>query len=337
MNTLKYTLPTPDLGDHNILRAVCGLRPCRRGGLRLESEQIVNKQIIHNYGHGGCGITISFGTAEIAADLVQSHADTSEPIAVLGAGVVGLTTALEILKRGYRVDLYAQHHAHESTSILAGALWLPVGIEFGTTQFETQQKIRILTRSRQSFKDLDRTRFGIEELPVYEPKISSTEPGLYGELFEHGLIDPAKEIDSFPFQCDAQPGRIFHTDFIHTHIFLAELEAEIRQLGGMIHEQTFDTVDDILVLNQSVLVNCLALGSQVIFGDQQIYPARGVLVHMKPQELGYCVHDGYKYMFPRKNALILGGCFQGDQWNDQPDQAMINEILTHHREFFGQL
>ncbi|MDF1808856.1 MAG: FAD-dependent oxidoreductase [Phycisphaerales bacterium] len=336
MKTLKYKMPSPDLGDHNIIETVCGLRPCRHGGLRIEVEQTHSKTIIHNYGHGGCGVTISFGTAEIAADLVEKTTSTQQTIAVLGTGVVGLTTALELLQRGYQVKLYSHLETSKSTSILAGALWLPVGIEFGTSDLAIQQKIKILKRSLHGFKTIDRKRFGIEELPIYEPENSSTEEGLFGELFEHDLIQPPVDINSFPFQCDAEPGRVFQTDYIHTHIFLQELESEARQLGGEFHTQEFLNIDDVLKLEQEVLVNCLALGSQQIFNDQNLYSARGVLVHMKPQNLGYCVHDGYKYMFPRKDALILGGCFQIDQWDERPDEMMINEILHHHRNFFGQ-
>ncbi len=116
------TLPTPDLGDDQILGAVCGLRPCRHGGLRLEIEQLGSKTIVHNYGHGGAGITLAFGTAEIAADLVAQVAEPDATIAVLGTGVVGLTTARELLHRGFRVHLYSEKKPHETTSQIAGAL-----------------------------------------------------------------------------------------------------------------------------------------------------------------------------------------------------------------------
>ncbi|MFI4898726.1 MAG: hypothetical protein ACIARR_12995, partial [Phycisphaerales bacterium JB059] len=66
-----------------------------------------------------------------------------------------------------------------------------------------------------------------------------------------------------------------------------------------------------------------------------MYPARGVLVHMKPQPLGYIVHDGYKYMFPREDALVLGGCFDADVDNPTPPEHTVRAILEHHRRFFA--
>jgi len=332
MNTSIHLLPTPDLGDDQMLGAVCGLRPCRHGGIRLEIESFGPKSIIHNYGHGGCGVTLSFGTAEIAADLVDQVAEPKAPIAVLGGGVIGLSTARELLGRGYRVKIYAQKFARETTSNLAGALWLHTGVEFGDSPSDHALKTRILTHSRSTFERIDRQRFGVEKLPIFEPLNTQTED----HFFADGVIAPPTPIESFPFNCAAQPGRMFTTDLIHTHRFLDALVEEVKAHGAGFIQQTIESKEDLLHFEEPVLVNCMAMGSDIIFDDDQVYSARGVLVHMKPQKLGYCIHDGYKYMFPREDALVLGGCFQDGRWDEEPDEAMVNEILDHHRRFFGQ-
>ncbi len=324
--------PIPNLGDDQVLRAVCGLRPCRRGGLRIETETIGSKRVVHNYGHGGCGVTISFGTAEIARELVGREASPGDSVAVLGAGVVGLVTARELAGRGYRVTLYAQRAARETTSVLAGALWLPVGIEFGSTPDELRRKQRILSRARTAFGELDADRYGIEEIEVYEPAGSSTEEG----LFEAGLIEEPVLIDAFPFASPTPAGRMFTTAYIHTPRFLDAMVEDLGRMGIEIVARRFASAGELQSLEEPVLVNCLALGSRELFNDGRMYAARGVLVHLTPQDLGYCVHDGYKYMFPRRDALVLGGCFQPERWDDAPDEAMVEEILNHHRRFFGQ-
>ncbi|MFT4626295.1 MAG: D-amino-acid oxidase [Myxococcota bacterium] len=48
-----------------------GVRPYRRSGVRLEREGIGGRQVVHNYGHGGAGLTLAFGCAEEAAGLVD--------------------------------------------------------------------------------------------------------------------------------------------------------------------------------------------------------------------------------------------------------------------------
>ena len=331
MSVSLTTKPAPLLGDDQVARAVCGLRPCRHGGLRLETETINHKRVVHQYGHGGCGVTIAFGTAGIATELVRDEADTNEPIAVLGAGVVGLVTASLLAQSGYQVTIYSDKVGTNTTSVLAGAIWLPVGIEFGDSPEELQRKDRILRDSLQALRSLDAERYGIELLDVYEPIDSHTEDGLFGT----GLIDPPKPIDAFPFPSNATPGRMFSTLYIHTPRFLRTLLEDIESLGVSIVHRHFDDQSQLDHLEERVLVNCLAMGSKTLFNDPNVYAARGVLVHLKPQALGYCVHDGYKYMFPREDALILGGCFQPDREDDTPDDEMVREILAHHRQFFG--
>ncbi len=331
MPAATINMPTPCLRDDQILRAVCGLRPCRHGGLRIEPETVADKRIVHHYGHGGCGVTIAFGTASLACEIVDAEVNRGTPIGVLGAGVVGLVTARMLAKRGYRVRIYADRIGHETTSVLAGALWLPVGVEFGTGLPAEQRKSLILHRSLEELRALDPQRYAIEELPIYEPLDTHTEEG----LFAPGLIEEPEQITAFPFASNAKPGRCFRTLFIHTPRFLTALLEDLQSLDVEIVQRCLGGPDDLESIPETLLVNCTAMGSARLFEDTSIYPARGVLVHLKPQPLGYCVHDGYKYMFPRSDALVLGGCFQAGRDDDTPDDQMVREILDHHRRFFG--
>lgn len=317
------------------MRVVCGLRPCRRGGLRIERERLdsIGKTVVHNYGHGGCGVTLGFGTAIEAAGLVEQESEPGEAIAVLGSGVVGLTSALELLQRGHAVTVYADRMSADTTTLLAGALWLPTGIEFGDSPERVAWFHGVLGASHQRFQEIDRDRFGVERLPVYEPAYAPMEE----RYFNNGTVDAPVVIERLPLAGPPRSGKVFSTDFIHTGVFLAALVAEIKRLGGRFVQRRFGSVEDLGQLDERVMVNAMALGSKTVFGDRSMYAARGILVHLKPQALGYCVHDGYKYMFPREDCLILGGCFLADDWNDQPDEAIAAEIIAHHRRFFGQI
>lgn len=348
------TQTIPALADSDILRCVAGLRPCRTGGLRLERDTLATPrarlELIHNYGHGGCGVTLGPGTAEVAADLVEQATGNARdehpaPVLILGAGVVGLTTAIELLRRGHPVSVAAERSDIATTSNIAGALWLPTGIDFPPPGPERDRFNRILARAFDLFTQMDPARWGIERLPVFEPEGSPFHP----EYFEHGAFDEPTPVDAMPVPGPhhGRPGKRFDPLFIHTPRFLSELRRTCTELmaqrGGRFIRtalRSADTLTDLAAReNAPVIVNCLGLGSRTLFSDDNMYPARGLLVHATPCPLGMIVHDGYKYCFPREDALVLGGCFEPGETDLDTDspalRARFDDILSHHRRFFG--
>src|SRR3954467_9843438 len=105
------TLPTPDFAFDPDAPGACvaGVRPYRSGSYRLEAETASGKFIVHNYGHGGAGVTLSWGCAARVRDIVKSHLVGSHDtnVAVLGAGVMGMTAATLLLDLGLSVTIYS--------------------------------------------------------------------------------------------------------------------------------------------------------------------------------------------------------------------------------------
>ena len=64
-----------------LIREVVGLRPYRAEGFVVDAERLGEKLLIHNYGHGGAGITLSWGTASLAVALAREFvgARTARP------------------------------------------------------------------------------------------------------------------------------------------------------------------------------------------------------------------------------------------------------------------
>jgi hypothetical protein len=81
-------LSKPDLSKKNIIGFNTGLRPFRKGGIRIECEQIQKKKIIHNYGHGGGGVSLFFGSCKQALECFfqNSNSKNIENITVIGSG-----------------------------------------------------------------------------------------------------------------------------------------------------------------------------------------------------------------------------------------------------------
>src|SRR5690348_12826420 len=112
-----------DADPSRLIRAVAGLRPYRRQGFVVRREQLGEKALVHNYGHGGSGITLSWGSSKLATELgLQGH---SGPVAVLGSGVMGLSTARLAQEAGFPVTIYTAALPPDTTSNIAGGQFHP--------------------------------------------------------------------------------------------------------------------------------------------------------------------------------------------------------------------
>src|SRR5215203_6054944 len=93
---------TPD----QLIDVKCCIRPLRAAGPNLGTEMIGDTLVVHNYGHGGSGWSLSWGSADIAVGKALSV--LPREIAVIGCGIVGLTTAVLALQAGLKVTIYAR-------------------------------------------------------------------------------------------------------------------------------------------------------------------------------------------------------------------------------------
>ena len=59
----------PALAEAQVIRHRVGLRPARPA-VRLEAEESEGRRLVHCYGHGGAGVTLSWGCADEVALLV---------------------------------------------------------------------------------------------------------------------------------------------------------------------------------------------------------------------------------------------------------------------------
>src|SRR6266536_2194661 len=88
-----------------IIRTTVGLRPHRDAGFMLKADKLDDKLLVHNYGHGGAGMSLAWGTGLMAAEFATEH--QARQAAVIGCGSVGLTCARQLQRRGFEVTIYA--------------------------------------------------------------------------------------------------------------------------------------------------------------------------------------------------------------------------------------
>ena len=101
---------------------VC-LRPFRTKGPNLDVEQIADAMVVHNYGHGGSGWSLSWGSADMAVQKAMSS--SPRQIAVVGSGIIGLTSAITAQRAGAQVTIYTRELLPRTRSVRANGSWTP--------------------------------------------------------------------------------------------------------------------------------------------------------------------------------------------------------------------
>lgn len=324
-----------------IVRSVVGLRPFRETGFRLERVKVGRLDVVHNYGHGGGGVSLSWGCAEMAAEFAR---DTNRnEIAVLGSGVIGLTTALVLQRAGAQVTIYAEKFPPDTTSNIAAASWYPTTVyrrdKIGETFYGALDHAS--QRAFRRFQHLaNNPRYGVfwirhHNLRNAAPAVQEHFPG--GDAMFVGLRRNQEGHGPFGFaHWDA-----YYTLMIDPDIFLPALIDDFTGAGGKMVQQGFETVKDVERLKQRTIVNCTGLGARALFDDPVLIPVRGQLSMLLPQpeiDYGYAtsVNGGNIYMFPRKSAIVLGGTATFDDWNLDVDEADITRMLEGHAYLAGR-
>jgi glycine/D-amino acid oxidase-like deaminating enzyme len=324
-------LPRVDVSMDRVIRTVAGLRSYRESGFVVRREALGDKQVVHNYGHGGAGITLSWGTSRLAADL--GLAGHSGPVAILGAGVMGLSTARLVQEAGFEAKIYTKALPPETTSNIAGGQWHPFGHyrERAVTQAWRQQYMAAAAYSWRRFQIMVGDDYGIRWLPTY------VEAGrAEAQLFEgfppaSRLLDPAQH--PFPLASVAR----FDTMYVEVGRYLRQLVRDFEMAGGRIVIRDFNAPADIQALPEALVFNCTGLGSRALFQDTALIPVRGQLAILLPQpEVRYAFSGAAGYMFPRADGILLGGTFEPNVWDASPQQADIERIVASHRQLFSQ-
>jgi D-amino-acid oxidase len=324
------------VSPERVIRHVVGLRPFRRAGFNVSIDRLDDKPIIHNYGHGGGGVSLSWGTAHLA--LQHALATPFRDVAVVGCGAVGLATARLLQDHGFTVTIYARDLPPDTTSNTAGASWAPVTVvdEDRRTPAFDQQFVRASRFAFRYFQNLVSTRYGVSWRETY--LLRETE--MNGAPPVNALL-----ADIRPPIIALAPGDhpfgslgVFRTLQMHIEpsIYLPALLLDYRAAGGRVVVREFVDAQSVRELPHPLIVNCTGLGAAALFGDAEMLPIKGQLTVLAPQsEVDYMtVGPGDLYMMPRHDGIILGGTHERGEWSLEPNPAEISRIVQGHRRLF---
>jgi glycine/D-amino acid oxidase-like deaminating enzyme len=330
---------------NRVIREVVGLRPYRSSGFVVDAQRFGNKLLVHNYGHGGGGVTLSWGTASLAVDMARDFLIAyKQPrpahFAVLGCGVSGLSTA-RLLQRRFQngpgtVTIYAKDLPPDTTSNIAGAWWSPTSVFETTTPKFNEQFRQACHISHRAFQLLVGPEYGVRWIDTFE--LLRQEAALGRELPGGNDLYPQLEIHRDPENYFGFPFvKQYSSMLIEPSIYLSALLRDFYNAGGRVVVKEFRNRQEIARLREPVIFNCTGLGARTLFNDEELSPVRGQLEILLPQpEVDYC-YLSTGYMFPRRDGIILGGTWDHDDWSLAPNPEQAAGILEAHMEVMKSL
>ena len=347
-----------------VIRTTIGLRPHRDSGFVLRADKLDAKTLIHNYGHGGAGMSIAWGTGAMAADLALAHAERR--VAVIGCGSPGLTAARQLQRRGFEVTIYAMSIPPDTTSNMSLAGYTPVsGLispELRTPAWDAQfrQAAEISYRQLQL---LVGAGYGVYWQDAYSATDNPDAPqgggggGDTGDLLPDHLRSSQDRVvlgpgeHPFPSKYAIRRSNLR----IEPSIYLEALVRDFLRAGGRIVIRKFDTPRDLMSLNEPVIVNCTGLGSKALFNDEELVPVKGQLTVLVPQpEVTYSASGrppgagaplpgtpggggNNASMNARSDGLVVGNMQERGNWSLDVNEEVRQRVVTAAIQFFSAM
>ncbi len=319
---------------------VC-LRPFRAAGPRLEAETIGDALVIHNYGHGGSGWSLSWGSGTLAVRMAMGNSPQSgspKTVAVIGCGAIGLTSALLAQEAGAKVTIYAKDLLPDARSARATGSWTPDSRIALTKTAGPAFADRWEEMARISFKRY-RRYLGLPGTPVeWSDRYNlfdgppDSEPEAEDPLGFAHYGDRIRDLNghsetlptgSTPFPTPyvrRNSSMQFNVaDYAHT------LMADFLAGGGRIERREFHSPAEFADLPEKVVINCPGYGARALCKDESITPVRGQITWLIPQpEVNYGVYYNGVSVLSRRDGIVVQAVWGGDMFGYGDDHEVID-------------
>ncbi|ESQ74348.1 FAD-dependent oxidoreductase [Asticcacaulis sp. AC402] len=341
----------------DVFRTTVCLRPFRAAGPRIETEVVGRKIVVHNYGHGGSGWSLSWGSAEAAVKLAMQS--SPEKIAVIGAGALGLTAAITAQRAGADVTIYARERFPFVRSARATGSWTPDSRIAKTAAVDAGFADRWERMARTSLV-LHRGFVGLGGNPVewmdqyvlrkppapelapssLPPAVEPEDPGFV--YLEDRLRDVVPRFHAYTGVHPFNAGEIRRGTIMTFNVasYCHQLESDFLAAGGRFEAMEFHTPSDLSRLKEKVVVNCTGYGARALFRDESITPVRGQIVWLVPQaDVHYGLYISGLLVLARRDGIVVqatGGEMSG--WNDDnetPDSIAAQAALDRLKSIYA--
>jgi D-amino-acid oxidase len=348
--------------EDRIFRITVCLRPFRAAGPRLEVEKVGDKTVVHNYGHGGSGWSLSWGSSTLAMRRAMEEVAASggsKEVAVIGAGALGLTSASLLQRAGAKVTIYAKEQAPYVRSSRATGSWTPDSRVASESKAAPGFADRWEEMARTSFA-MYQSYLGMPGNPIeYADHYSLSDNGpeqIRGQAEVPVPMDFARYRDRIrditPRSISLPPGsHPFPTKYAWRNTALTfnvadysrQLTTDFLIAGGKIETTEFHSPSDLSALPQKVVINCTGYGARALWKDESITPVRGQIAWLIPQaEVNYGLQFGNLNVLGRRDGIVVQSSEQGEAsgWNDDnetPDRGEADRAVQTLAAMYGRM
>ena len=226
----------------------------------------------------------------------------SRTVAIVGAGVSGLTCGVLFAELGYRTVIFAEEIGQQTTSGAAAALWFPYHVE------PAHRVIPLALRTFDVLADLAR---------VPETGVAMIELRQFSRSGEIRIPDWALPLKASVISSEVEGSRGFSSGYaitvplMDTTIYLDYLATRFRKAGGEIYGNVrFDKLEEIDP-KFDLVINCAGIGARELMQDLDLEPHRGqVAIVPRIESLScavVCDDPPLMYAIPRTRDCVFGG------------------------------
>ncbi|MER0484002.1 FAD-dependent oxidoreductase [Streptomyces sp. Edi2] len=269
-------------------------------------------------------------------------------VAVIGGGVIGLTSAIALAEDGHRVRVLSRDAAGGTTSAVAGGLCWPYRIR----PYE-----RAVQWSVRSFHVLAALAERPEETGArmvtgtMTDATDSTDGGREAHSGDRPDDDLSAWYDAVPGLRRASvtelpeghaAGWRARTPLVDMPAHLRYLERRLTDAGGSVERQEITSLTE-AGRTADVVVNCSGLGARELVPDPDVHPVQGQLVIVENPgiEEWYVAADAGSadttYVLPQPYGVVLGGTARENAWSREPDPAVAEAIVARCARRFPEL
>jgi D-amino-acid oxidase len=253
---------------------------------------------------------------------------------VLGAGIIGLTTALTLQSHGYAVRIIADKTPMDTTSAISAALWFPYRAEpLSSVMRWSTMAYNVFLRQQYEYPDC-----GIMTTRFIE--VFSDEPE---HLWWRNLVPNVERVSKQEMISDFPQftaGFATNVPVIQMHLYLPFLWALFEKQGGTFTQETITDIATLCANTPSniMLINCTGLGAKHLLDDKLMYALRGDVIVVENHGLRRSVIHEYsstnpRYTIAREHDVVIGGtAFQYDDCICKEDIAHLTMPLQQHYE-----